>query len=499
MAHPVVIRTKKLSSTRSVKLSGAHTWRERPTHNADPARTPTNTDLRAVHGSAALADAVAARVALATEKAKDPVLCIEYLVTAKHEAFTEGGGKIDPDAYFRDALAWLEARHGKDNIVAANVQRDEKTPHMVVYAVPLVEAAAKTRKRSVIVGTNPDGTKRRETREYAQPAAVRLSAAHFQGTPGKLSALQSDFAEAVGVKHGLKRGVPGSRAEHVTVKQYYARANAPFEPLPPVRPKPAPLRPEPQKPGFFASKIERQAYELDHTAWQKEQAAHKQQSNMWRKEAMAQAGAAVDVARRHEAQAREAGALRRTAEQLRESNGDYVRKSAELEAELTHVRGVAALFSPAEIANRQAEQAKQAQERTRKAAEAKQRDEIGKEYRKRVEALARLSERSAGAVHTFARHGVRALREAEDANRIDWNKVELAALRESMLEHGQPLDKVVEAITKHSPGCADPARTQRFEEAVARFKPELDRAQAQARAEQEQQQPKQSRGPRMRM
>ncbi|WP_208452851.1 hypothetical protein, partial [Burkholderia gladioli] len=144
-------------------------------------------------------------------------------------------------------------------------------------------------------------------------------------------------------------------------------------------------------------------------------------------------------------------------------------------------------------------QAKQAQERTRKAAEAKQRDEIGKEYRKRVEALARLSERSAGAVHTFARHGVRALREAEDANRIDWNKVELGALRESMLEHGQPLDKVVEAITKHSPGCADPARTQRFEEAVARFKPELDRAQAQARAEQEQQQPKQSRGPRMRM
>lgn len=499
MAHPVVIRTAKLSSIASIKRSGSHTWRERPTPNADTARTSTNTDLRPVHGSAALAKAVEARVALATEKAADkPVLCIEYLVTAKAEAFAEHGGKVNADAYFRDALAWIEQRHGKDNIVAANIQRDETTPHLVVYAVPLVEAAAKTRKRSVIVGTNPDGTKRRETREYAQPAVVRLSAAHFQGQRDQLSVLQTDFAEAVGVKHGLTRGVQGSKAQHVTVKQYYTRANADYAPLPPVRPKPAPLRAEPKKPGLFASKVERQAYELDHTAWQKEQAAHKEQSHMWRKEALAQANVAVDVARRHEAQAREAGALRRTAEQLREHNGHYVRKSAQLEAELTHTRGVAALFSPAEISARQAEQAKQAQERARKAAEAKQRDEIGKERQRRVEALQRLSERSAGAVHTFARHGLRALRE-QDADRIDWKQVELAALREAMIEHGQPVDKVVEAITKHSPGCADPARRQRFEEGVARFKPELDRAQAQARAEQEQQQPKQSRGPKMRM
>lgn len=223
MGHPVVIRTAKLSSMRGVKLSAAHTWREVDTPNADPERTPANTDLRPVHGSAAVAEAVKARLALATEKSTGdrPVLCIEYLITAKHEAFEEGGGKVNADAYLKDALAWLEARHGKDNVVAANIQRDESTPHLVVYVVPLVETEAKTRKRSVIVGANEDGTKRRETREYSQPATVRLSASHFQGTPAKLSQLQTDFAEQVGKQHGLERGIKGSKAEHKTIRQFY--------------------------------------------------------------------------------------------------------------------------------------------------------------------------------------------------------------------------------------------------------------------------------------
>jgi hypothetical protein len=247
MAHPVIIRTQKLSSIASVKRSGSHTWRERKTPNAIPERTPLNTDLRGVRGSAALAEAVAARVALATEKATEkPVVAIEYLITARHEAFKENGGTVDADAYFRDAMAWLEARHGKENIVAANIQRDERSPHLVAYVVPLVQTEAKTRKRSVIVGTNPDGTKRRETREYAQPATVRLSASHFQGKLAQLSLLQTDFAEQVGKRHGLKRGVKGSRAEHQTVRTWYGKldlvANDP-------RLKPVKLVPVPDEPG----------------------------------------------------------------------------------------------------------------------------------------------------------------------------------------------------------------------------------------------------------
>lgn len=163
------------------------------------------------------------RVALATEcAAKKPVLCIEYLITARRDAFKERGGEVDADAYFRDAMDWLEARHGKENVVAANIQRDETSPHLVAYIVPLVHSEEKMRRRSVITGTNPDGSKRRETREYRQPAVVRLSAAHFQGAPGQLSKLQTDFAETVGVHHGLVRGLTRSKAKHKSVRQWYS-------------------------------------------------------------------------------------------------------------------------------------------------------------------------------------------------------------------------------------------------------------------------------------
>jgi hypothetical protein len=223
--HPVVIRTAKLASAAAIVGSGRHTWRERPTPNADPTRTPSNADWRTVHSADELAAAVAARVELATDKAKEPVLCIEYLITAKREAFREGGGQVDAAAYFRDALTWLEKRHGKENVVAVNIQLDEMSPHMVAYVVPLVETAAKTRTRSVIVGTNDDGTRRRELREFFEPAKTRLSSAHFQGTPKKLKELQSDFAVEVGALHGLVRGQEGSKAHHTTIAQWYGTVN----------------------------------------------------------------------------------------------------------------------------------------------------------------------------------------------------------------------------------------------------------------------------------
>lgn len=236
MAHPVIIRAKKLATLGQVSASGQHTWRERPTHNADPARTPDNTDLRSVTSAAGLRAAVEQRLATVTEKtAPKPVRCVEYLVTANHNAFRENGGSVDPQAYFRDALAWIEKRHGAANVVAANVQLDEHTPHLVVYVVPLVETEARERKRSVIVGTNPDGTKRRETRTEQQDAGVRLSAAHYLDGRAKLSKLQTDFAAQVGQRHGLERGVERSRAKHTTVREYYAgieQVDQPKQPIP---------------------------------------------------------------------------------------------------------------------------------------------------------------------------------------------------------------------------------------------------------------------------
>lgn len=225
MTHPVVLRVVKHRTTRSLEGIGRHQWREIPTPNAVVERTPLNEDWRPVHGSADLVAAVEARIAdRVTEKVPDrSVLALEYVITANAQAFREGGGHVDSTAYFRDALAWLERKHGADNVVAVNIQRDEIAPHMVAFVVPVVDLEAKTRKRSVIVGTNPDGTKRRETRIEHQDAGARLSASHFVDGPAKLAAMQTEFAEQVGQKHGLKRGVERSGARHQTTREYQAR------------------------------------------------------------------------------------------------------------------------------------------------------------------------------------------------------------------------------------------------------------------------------------
>ena len=226
MAYACVVRTAKLSSLAAVRGSGKHTWRESETPNSDPERRELNTDLRPISSSYELVEAVSKRLALATDMAaKEPVICLEYLITANNKAFSGNGGTVDAGEYFKNALEWLEKRHGADNVVAANIQLDETTPHLVCYVVPLVHVEEKTRKRSVISGRNEDGTPRRELKEFVEPARTRLSAAHYQGTPAKLRALQSDFAADVGVRHNLARGQEGSKAHHTTIARWYGQVN----------------------------------------------------------------------------------------------------------------------------------------------------------------------------------------------------------------------------------------------------------------------------------
>lgn len=221
MAFKTVIRIAKLSTMGNIKASGEHTWRERPTHNADAERTPLNEDWREVKSAAELVEAVQQRVAQAKQKSDHAVPCIEYLITANKDAFKEGGGEVDSTKYFADSLKWLEAKHGKENIVAVNIQRDEQAPHMVAYVVPLVDVEAKTRKRSVVVGKDSQGKQIRELREYKEAATVRLSASEFFDSRQKLRDLQTDFSRDVGQKHGLERGVEGSKATHKTIKNFY--------------------------------------------------------------------------------------------------------------------------------------------------------------------------------------------------------------------------------------------------------------------------------------
>ena len=130
------------------------------------------------------------RARLPEKRRKDAVLAIEYLITASPDAMQALGGQ-GRDAYFNDALKWLRERHGAANVVYAGIHRDEKTPHMYAYVVPLDETTG------------------------------RLNARKWLGGAAALSEMQTEFAQVVGARHGLERGIKGSRAKHERVKRHY--------------------------------------------------------------------------------------------------------------------------------------------------------------------------------------------------------------------------------------------------------------------------------------
>ena len=176
-----ILRTAKLKSFGEIGGSLAHTFRERETHNADPALTSSNQHW----GASAAAEALMRiKEVLPAKYRSDAVLCIEYFVGRS----PDWAGS--DDRYLGAALKWLLDRHGPENVVSAHVHKDEKTPHMVAYVVPR------------------DGD--------------RLNAKKWLGGRKTLSEMQTAFWQEVGRLHGLERGIEGSVARHQTVKEYYS-------------------------------------------------------------------------------------------------------------------------------------------------------------------------------------------------------------------------------------------------------------------------------------
>lgn len=186
-----ILRTQKLKATGAVWRSLKHAFREQPTPNADPALAAKNEHV----GAASAAEAMQkVRDRLPEKRRKDAVLAIEYLITASPEAMQGMGVKKSAD-YFNGALKWLRERHGRENVVYAGVHRDETTPHMYAYVVPLDE------------GTG------------------RLNARRWLGGSKALSDMQTEFANVVGAQHGLERGIKGSKAVHQRVQRHYGLVN----------------------------------------------------------------------------------------------------------------------------------------------------------------------------------------------------------------------------------------------------------------------------------
>lgn len=447
--NKVIIRVAKLKTIGNIAASGHHTFRETPTPNADGDRTAMNI-LGGAENTLDLVNAVRGR--LPDKHRKDAVLCLEYLVSASPEHFGDDWRERQNhgESYFSDSLDWLKKKHGAENIVCSNVQLDERTPHMVVYVVPRLA----------------DG---------------RLSAKEFTGGKAKLTKLQTDFAKDVGQRHELERGIEGSKARHTTVKEYYSRVNAAFQPLPEVKTAAPKNRPEPEKPGFLAGAAARDAYAADHAAWEQEQAQRKQHIA----EVRALNSAAIETARRNEAQAVEAAALRNQVEQLKRANAHLNKVVAKLEP----LAAVARLLTPDEVQAVHDRKQQQEAEKARLAELARQAAKIEAEAARRVDGIQKLLQ-LAGAEYAFGLLATEALREAGgNASGVDWKAVETCAVIEAMGRHGQSAENVTKALLTHSPLRADPATHVQLRNTINLNAPQLE-----AQYEQERNGPKRSYG-----
>jgi len=209
-AEFAILRVEKRKTLGAVASLAGHALRDRPTPNADPARTPDNRVLAGAGfaDGAAVAAAIRERVEAATHRRPDSVLCLEVFIGVSPD-WAEAATPAQWDAWRERSHAWLVQEFGRENVVFLAEHRDEKTPHLTAFVTPI----------------RPDG---------------RLSAAHWTGGgdhPGqRLSEMQDRHHTAV-AGAGLRRGIRGSKAKHQDVQRFYGAAvNPPVPRLPAVEP-----------------------------------------------------------------------------------------------------------------------------------------------------------------------------------------------------------------------------------------------------------------------
>jgi hypothetical protein len=189
-----IIRLTKLKSFAEIQESLDHNFRTVQTPNADPSRFHLN-----VHSlpcpSATISTIDQLLDALPRKIRKNAVLVMEYLVNTSSRVWKNREAAL---AYFTDAKKFLETKHGIENVVLTTIHFDETTPHMAVFVVPIDRRG-------------------------------RLNASGFYAGRKSYANLVSEFYEGVGKTHGLVRGIPGSKATHVTMRRLYGMVGRPYQ------------------------------------------------------------------------------------------------------------------------------------------------------------------------------------------------------------------------------------------------------------------------------
>jgi len=172
-----VIRIAKIKSAVSLQNASKHNTREKVPKNALPERLKAN-QIEVCKTTKQVMDLYNKKI---PEKVrKNAVHALEFIITASHDYQGDWG------KYFDDSVNWLEKNFGgKGNLLQIAMHGDEKTPHLHVLLMPLLDG--------------------------------KLNAKHYiGGHRDRMIDLQDSFWEEVGKKNGLNRGVEkqASKTKH---------------------------------------------------------------------------------------------------------------------------------------------------------------------------------------------------------------------------------------------------------------------------------------------
>ena len=208
-----VLHLEKASGTDSGMA--AHIERTFTPKNADPLRTHLNRELiRFPDGVQSRTEAIQHRLDTANLKrkiGKNQVRAIRALLTGSPEDMKRIQAEGRLDEWCNDNLKWLCDTFGKKNIVSAVLHMDETTPHIHATLIPIVTGERRKAKTG-----QPDGKRKYRKKDNT---ANRLCADDVM-TRINLKVYQDSYAQSM-QGYGLKRGIEGSEARHITNSQYY--------------------------------------------------------------------------------------------------------------------------------------------------------------------------------------------------------------------------------------------------------------------------------------
>lgn len=191
----------------------AHIERTIVPKNIDPTRTHLNRELvKFPNGVRNRTAAIRHRLDTAGLKrkiGKNQVQAIRIVLSGTHEdmARMENEGRLGE--WCDDSVAWLRETYGADNLVSAVLHMDEETPHIHATVVPIVQGERRKQKKE-------ENAKRRYRTKAPAP---RLCADDVMNR-ASLIRYQDTYAEHM-ARYGLKRGIRGSVAKHLSTHEYY--------------------------------------------------------------------------------------------------------------------------------------------------------------------------------------------------------------------------------------------------------------------------------------